>query len=332
LQRTLHLELILTSVNYVIMKKGFKIGSIVLLVFLLIFALGPRPKKFELNNDLPTLEQAEPSIIKPENENYFWFADSLKSKTQYVILYLHGFSASPMEGRPVMQDIAKHYGCNLYAPRLQAHGLISKEPMLEFDNSSYWESVKAAYVKAKTLGDSVIVMGTSTGCTAALLLASRFSEIHSLVLYSPNIDLYDSRSFLLTMPWGLQLARTVKKGNYHAFTGPEGTEKYWTTKYRLEALVELKNLLNKTMTTATFSKINQPLLMLYYFKDDKNQDDVVSVPALLKMFDEVSTSANQKKKVAMANVGAHAMASDIWSKDIKGVEFETIQFLDRYLK
>jgi esterase/lipase len=314
------------------MKNRTKIFLIVLLAMVILFAFGPSPQKFDLSDELPTVEVAEPSTIKPENENYFWFSDSAKTKTKFVILYLHGFSASPMEGSPVMQDIAKNYGCNLYAPRLQAHGLISKEPMLEFDNLSYWESVKAAFVKAKTLGDSVIVMGTSTGCTAALILASKFPEIHSLVLYSPNIDLYDSRSFLLTMPWGLQLARRVENGNYHSFIGPEGTEKYWTTKYRLEALVELKSLLNISMKTETFQKVKQPLLMLYYYKNEQEQDNVVSVKAMLKMFDELGSVEEKKKKVAMPNVGAHAMASNIWSKDIEGVIHETKQFMDDLLK
>ncbi len=314
------------------MKKRTKIFLAIVAVLIVLFASGPKPKKFVLNDSLPTKLEGKPANIKPENEDFYWFADTLKSKSKYVILYLHGFSASPMEGRPVMQNIAKHYNANLYAPRLYAHGLIADEPMIEFNSVDYWESVKAAYVHAKTLGDSVIVMGTSTGCTAGLLLASFYPDIHSLVLYSPNIDLYDSRSFLLTMPWGLQLARLVEKGNYHSFVGPEGTEKYWTTKYRLEALIALKHLLNETMTAATFKKINQPLLMLYYYKNKKEQDDVVAVPALLKMFENVNTPINKKKKVAMANVGVHAMASDIWSKDIKGVETETIKFLDDYLK
>ena len=313
------------------MKKTTKIGLLVLLALLLIFVLGPRPKKFELNNNIPTLEEVDVSLVKPGNESFYWFADSAKRKTKYAILYLHGFSASPMEGSPVMQDIAKHYGCNLYAPRLQAHGLIDQEAMLDFDNMAYWESIKAAYIKAQTLGDSVIIMGTSTGCTAALILASKFKDIHALILYSPNIDLNDSRSFLLTLPWGLQMARLVEKGKYHTFEGPEGTEKYWTTQYRLEALVELKNLLNHTMTATTFNKIKQPVLMLYYYKNEKEQDDVVSIKAMLKMYEELGTDKNYKKKVAMPNVGAHAMASGIWSKDIEGVKNETIDFLNKLL-
>ena len=40
--------------------------------------------------------------------------DSLKEKTEYAVVYLHGFSASQEEGDPVHYDFAKKFGCNLF--------------------------------------------------------------------------------------------------------------------------------------------------------------------------------------------------------------------------
>ena len=40
--------------------------------------------------------------VKPENEaRIIWQNDSLKNKTEYAVVYLHGFSASQEEGDPV---------------------------------------------------------------------------------------------------------------------------------------------------------------------------------------------------------------------------------------
>ncbi|MFX8354900.1 hypothetical protein ABTL90_19390, partial [Acinetobacter baumannii] len=56
--------------------------------------------------------------IKPNNQaRIVWANDSIKEKTEYAIVYLHGFSASQEEGNPVHINIAKYFGCNLYLSR-----------------------------------------------------------------------------------------------------------------------------------------------------------------------------------------------------------------------
>jgi hypothetical protein len=43
--------------------------------------------------------------IKPDNEaRVIWANDSLKNKTEYALVYLHGFTASQGEGDPVHRD------------------------------------------------------------------------------------------------------------------------------------------------------------------------------------------------------------------------------------
>ena len=72
--------------------------------------------------------------------------------------------------------------------------------------------------------------------------------------------------------------------------------------------------------------------MLYYYRDEKHQDSVVSVPAMLKMFSELGTPANLKIKEAMPNVGDHVMASYIKSKDLLDVQQAIEKFMERKLK
>src|SRR4029079_8633374 len=148
--------------------------------------------------------------LKPNNEARIVWFDSSKMKTDYAIIYLHGFSASQEEGRPIHTNIAKEFGCNLYLSRLAGHGIDTSQPMMHLTADELWESAKQALQIGKQLGNKVIIMSTSTGGSLALKLAADYpNDIYALIMMSPNIAIFDSRSFLLNNHWGLQLARTL---------------------------------------------------------------------------------------------------------------------------
>ena len=237
-----------------------------------------------------------------------------------------------MEGAPVHENIAKAFHCNLYLARLAEHGIDTTEDLMNLTAEKYWESAKQAYAIGKKLGKKVIIMSTSTGGTLSLQLAAAFPEIAGLVMYSPNIEINNAAAPLLNNPWGLQIARAVKGGNYAdiPFKNSE-YPKYWNTHYRMESTVELQNLMEATMTKETFQKVHQPTLVLYYYKDEANQDKVVKVSAIKKMLSEISTPENLKKGIAIPNAGDHVLASPIVSKDIIMVEKETKAFLEKII-
>ena len=327
-------------------KRLLKWLVIILLVFAVVYFLGPNPSTPVYSNTLPdvpteaialekyiTANEAQHKI-KPENEaRIIWHNDSGKQKTEYAIVYLHGFSASQEEGAPVHKAIAKKFGCNLYLARLAEHGVDTSEAMLHLTPANYWESVKQAYAIGKQLGNKVIIMGTSTGASNAIQLAANFPEIASLILLSPNIAINDPNAWLTNNPWGLQIARLVKKSNYHITKDQRDIYKaHWYSKYRLEAIVNLQEYLETAMVPETFKKVRQPTLMLYYYKDDVHQDSVVKVSAMLKMYDELSTPAQLKRKVAMPNTGDHVIAGYIKSNDYQTVEIEVTKFMTDVLK
>ncbi|TXT34861.1 MAG: hypothetical protein FD136_72 [Chitinophagaceae bacterium] len=321
--------------------KFLKITVAIVSILLIAYLIGPHPAKPNYNNSLPSVPanaiELEKYIateeskhnVKPNNEaRIVWANDSLKQRTKYAIVYLHGFSASQEEGNPVHQNIAKTFGCNLYLARLSEHGIDTTDALINMTAESLFESAKDAYAIGKQLGEKVILMGTSTGGTLALQLAALYPEIAGLVLYSPNIAIKDPNAWLLNNPWGLQIARLVKGSNYMGVQKDNPLyQQYWNTKYRLEATVQLEELLETSMTKENFAKVNQPLLVLYYFKNEQEQDPVVSVSAMKEMFAQVSTVAEKKKMIPIPNSGNHVMASPIQSKDIVTVEKETASFL-----
>jgi esterase/lipase len=191
-----------------------------------------------------------------------------------------------------------------------------------------WESAKEAYAIGKQLGNKVILMGTSTGGTLALQLAAAYPEVTGLVLLSPNIAINDRNAWLLNNPWGLQIARLVKGSKFNIIKkdNPE-YKKYWNDQYRLEATVQLEELLETTMTYTNFSKIKQPTLVLYYYKDEQHQDPVVKVSAMKDMFAHLGTAEEQKKMIPIPEAGNHVLGSPIQSKDIITVEKEAAAFM-----
>jgi hypothetical protein len=103
--------------------------------------------------------------------------------------------------------------------------------------------------------------------------------------------------------------------------------KYWNKKYRIEALTQLEELIEETMTAETFSRIKQPSLTLYYYKDEESQDPEVKVSAMLRMHEQLATPENLKSAVAFPNAGAHVIASAMTSKDFNGVYGAMEKFL-----
>ena len=271
--------------------------------------------------------------VKPDNEARIVWQDSTQAKTEYSIVYLHGFTASQEEGDPVHVDFAKKFGCNLYLPRLADHGIDTTEQLLYFSADRFWESAKEALAIGSAIGDKVILMSTSTGGTVALMLAAEFpDDVYGLINMSPNIEINDPNAFLLNNPWGLQIARLVKGGDYQVVNYNADRQKYWNEKYRLESLVQLQELIEQKMNAETFSKVSQPSLTLYYYKDEENQDPTVKVSAMLKMNQELATPEPLKQIIAIPDAGAHVMGSHLVSKDIEGVEKTIYEFAEGVLK
>lgn len=329
------------------MKKFLRITLILIAVFIVAYIAGPTFPKPKLGSNLPTiqlqasefdsyLKNKEAGLkIKPDNESRIvWANDSLKNKTGYCLLYIHGFSASWYEGNPIHIDFAHRYGMNLYIPLLASHGIDTTEALIDMTPDQLYESAKEALVVAQSLGKKVILMGTSTGGTLMLKLASDFPELmDGLILLSPNIAINNPAAFLLSKPWGLQIARSVYKGKYRVTNTDFASEdcRYWNCKYRLEAIVYLQQLVEATMTKETFAKVDKPVFLGYYYKDEENQDQNVKVDAMLKMFDQLGSPESLKQKVAFPEAGTHVIGCKLFSGAWKDVEKASYQFAEEKL-
>ena len=316
----------------------------VLLVLSGLFIIGPQTEAPDLVLPQPEIslplselkdwintQESTFDNIKKDNASQLEFYDSIPQKTAYSVLYLHGFSASTEEGDPVHRNIALALKANLYLPRLSDHGLIEEEPMLNFTGQKYLDSAKEALAIAKKIGEKVIVISSSTGGTLSLILGND-PQIAALLLFGPNVEIYDTRSKLLTLPWGLQIAQWVLGSKYHIMNKiTEQKKAYWTTRYRLEPTVELQKLIETGMRPEVFQRITAPVFMGYYYKNEEEQDKVVSIPAMLRMFDQLGTPEDKKQKVAFPEAGDHVIISHLSTPNHQQAELAALVFLQKQL-
>lgn len=324
------------------MKKLGRFFIYFIFLIIVVYLLGPRPEKAKLTKDLPSLsasianvetyvEQNDAGLrIKPDNESrIIWANDSIRERTDYCLLYLHGFSASWYEGYPSNVEFARRYGLNAYFPRLASHGIVTDDPLIDMTPDRLWNSAKDALMIARSLGKKVVIMSTSTGGTLGLKLAADFPEyVDALILYSPNIRINNSAAFMLSKPWGLQIGRKVNGGLYRVTNENFDSKEcqFWYCKYRMEGTVYLQQLVDETMKNETYKNVTCPVFLGYYYKDDENQDQTVRVDAMLKMFDQLSTESDKKVKMAFPEAGDHVIACELTSGCYKDVVAETIRF------
>lgn len=138
------------------------------------------------------MQKENTSPVIPHLESTIHFHKK-NQQAPICILYLHGFSASINETRPLADSIAKRLQANIIYQRIARHSL-SLAPMEYLNPENWYYSALEGLAIAKKLGEKVIVMSCSTGGTLSLLLSARKQlgkntaspEIYSQVLIAPN--------------------------------------------------------------------------------------------------------------------------------------------------
>lgn len=291
-----------------------------------------------------SLENLEESILREERKHklkagtearIIWADPKKKESTPYSLVYLHGFSASQGEGYPVHVDFARRYGINLYLSRLARHGLDTPDAFKDLTPQDLVDSAARAVAIGQRLGRKVIMMGTSTGASLALYLASKTGKefLHGLILYSPLVDFYGPVSLLLGNRWGRSLLRIFpgKKFQRKSKIGHPDEAEVWYMSYRLEGVLTLGKLIEDTMTRETFSNVSIPAFVGYYYKNRENQDKIVSVSGILRMYEQLSTQSGQKKLVNFPDAGTHVICSSMLCRELNTVKFKTFEFSENIL-
>ena len=148
----------------------------------LVALLGPRPD-FEDRWIEPSLEadldaylsgsEAGVSDLRPGDGKVIeWIDPSSPSVSPLSLVYLHGFSADRHEVDPLVGDLARELGANVFFTRLRGHGR-DGAAMGEVSVEDWLDDVAEAVRIGSYIGERVVLVGTSTGGTLALWAAAR---------------------------------------------------------------------------------------------------------------------------------------------------------------
>lgn len=274
--------------------------------------------------------------LKPGTEaKIAWQTGGERRQTEYAIVYLHGFRASHPEGDPVHRTIAEKFGYNLFLSRMEEHGIDADYPLLDLTVEKMLQSARFAFEIGKRIGKKVILMGTSTGGSLALWLASREpykSRISSLILYSPLIRFYGLKGKLLMHAVSRRMLRIVPGKKYLIKTKgmTYAEERIWNRAYALQGALELGSFIEQYMQESLFGDVHVPTFTGYYYKNSKEQDTVVSVSAIQKMAKKLSSRTAQAQIMNFPEAKNHVICNSLLSKAVPNVIDNTERFLKEH--
>ncbi|KJZ20575.1 alpha/beta hydrolase [Loktanella sp. S4079] len=267
--------------------------------------------------NIATIEQeianAEAQVpnLRPGCEKHIVWADKPATKTAQVLLNIHGFSASPKELHPLPEMIAQDIGANAVYARLTGHGqdgdALAKATFVEWMND-----VAEAVKVAELLGDEIILMGCSTGCTMAALALASGAQAKACIMVSPNFGLRNwFAQTILDMPgvryWGRYVAGKTR--NFDPIN--EGHSAYWTTRYPTEALYPMADAV-RAACQADYSRVTTPTLLVM-----NEADTVVHPKRTRKVMAGWGGPVTEEIVIAGPNDDAsgHVMAGEVFSPD-----------------
>lgn len=213
-------------------------------------------------------EAQVPGLRDGLRKEIVWAYPASRAKTPLAIVYIHGFSASQREIRPVPDLVAQALGANLFYTRLTGHGGTSAS-MAEASVNAWINDYAEAVAVGKRLGERVVVIAASTGASIATWAATRpeFRDgIAALVLISPNYGVQATGASLLAGPWGARIARLVVGAERGFEPVNELHARYWTYRYPIEATLPMAAIVDMA-AAAPVETIATPALFILSDKD-----------------------------------------------------------------
>ena len=212
--------------------------------------------------------EADVAGIREGLQKEIVWAGAENQRTPVSIVYLHGFSASKGEVRPLPDQVAESLGANLFYTRFTGHG--RDGPAMASASVRDWVGDAAeALAIGRLIGERVVIMATSTGggiATWALAQPELREDVAGAILISPNYQIKAGGSWVLTMPWGGLVANLLTGGERGFEPRNELQAKYWTTRYPTAATLPLAAMTRVARDTDA-GAIGVPALFVFSDRD-----------------------------------------------------------------
>lgn len=223
-----------------------------------------------------------------------------EERTEWSVVYVHGFSATRQEVAPVAELVARELGANLFETRLSGHGL-KEDALVDVAAEAWLDDMAEALAAGAALGEKVIVIATSTGATLTTALHDHplMQHVDSFVFLSPNYGLPDEGARMATGPAGQLLMRVVAGESYSWEPANEAQGLYWATTYPTASIVEMVRLMDRVDASLP---LESPQRWLVIYSDS---DNVVSPQAIRDTLQQVDAREMQKVLVDTTDYASH---------------------------
>lgn len=276
-------------------------GVIVLIIAAAaVFLLGPRTEvstriTFEaasigenIEAYLETREARFADIREGLQKKIVWAYPLSKAKTPISIVYIHGFSASSGEVRPLPDLVAERLGANLFYTRLTGHGRTG-DAMGEATVEAWINDTAEALEIGRRLGERVIIMATSTGGSLDTWAAAQprlINGVAGIVNISPNYGINNPAARAMTWPWAKQLIELVE-GKRRSFEPANELHRlYWTHEYPSAVALQVAEIV-ELANDAEIHNIQVPALFIF------SEDDKVVRPDKTRLIAETWGASTQ---------------------------------------
>ncbi|TDE40121.1 alpha/beta hydrolase [Antarcticimicrobium sediminis] len=260
-----------------------------------------------LNRQEARFDDITPGVEK----RVIWQPGFRERRTPVSILYVHGFSATSQEIRPVPDRVAQALGANLVFTRLRGHGR-DGAALAQASVGDWMDDMAEALEAARAVGERVVVIATSTGATltaAALLDREMSRDVAAAVLVSPNFGNQNWAATLLALP-GARYWLPLLAGRERSFEPQnDGQAIFWTSRYPTVALMPMAAMVRK-VARLDYAKVQVPAL--FWLSDE----DQVVRPDISR---EIAANWGGGARVQAVSLGpdddpnAHVIAGDILS-------------------
>jgi esterase/lipase len=250
------------------------------------------------------------------------------ARTTYSVVYLHGFTGSRQESSPVPESVAEALGANLFEARLHGHGLPSDSMGTITAKSLLADALEALTIGGR-LGDSVVVIGLSTGGTLASWLATlpptERAPIKAIVLVSPNFGPRDPIAKVLLLPWARVLLPRLMPEIIIDDTPPANEEiaRMGSARIPMRAVFPMQALV-RFVASLPLGSYDAPTLALYNIADPVVE--AAETEAWLTRLAAAGVSVEREQVTPEAEESPHVLAGRLLSPS------KVEQVVDRILR
>lgn len=298
---------------------------VLLAAIALLFVFGPR-EDVDLDTRFNTarispdpetyLADAETRIgdVLPHAAKRIQWAGASGEKTALAVIYLHGFSASAEEIRPVPDRVAQALAANLYFARYTGHGRSDPDAMADGSVNAWLRDTAEALAIARAIGHETLILSTSTGGTLAALALTQpdlSDGVKGVVFISPNFGIKNPMAPLLTMPAARQILPPLLGKRRSWAPRKPGQGQFWTTDYPSVAVLPVAAAV-RAAQQADFGAVQVPALFYY-----SASDNVVDAAETQRIIPTWGAAVSERVVIPspQGDPDQHVITGDIMSAD-----------------